>query len=183
MHKHVLYTLFAGLAFGALGCPKDKSAFTEDASAMFPVGTAASSSAAAAPHGSASAAPLFDVCGAIPVGQVASATNLALISTEVPSGAATPECFYKAGGRLPRVVIEKSLSTIAGAKQLWPGGKDLPGVGDTAYLAPRATELDVQKGSTVIRLGYEPANANATEAERVAVLRKLADLALPVLAK
>ena len=81
------------------------------------------------------------------------------------------------------MVIEKSLSTIAGAKQLWPGGKDLPGVGDAAYLAPKATELDVQKGSTVIRVGYEPASPAATEAERVAVLRKLADLALPVLAK
>lgn len=173
--------LFAGLAFGALGCPKDKSTFTADAGGMFPVGTTPSSSSA--PHASASAAPLFDVCGAIPVEKVAAATNLVLTGTDVPSGAATPECFYRGSTRLPRVVIEKSLSTIAGAKQLWPGGKDLPGIGDTAYLAPKATELDVQKGSTVIRVGYEPADTKASEADRVAVLRKLADLALPVLAK
>ena len=175
--------LFAGLAFGALGCPKDKSAFTEDASAMFPVGTSPSSSSAPHAAASASAAPLFDVCGAIPVEKVAAATNLALTGTDVPSGAATPECFYRGSARLPRVVIEKSLSTIAGAKQLWPGGKDMPGIGDTAYLAPKATELDVQKGSTVIRVGYEPADTKASEADRVAVLRKVADLALPVLAK
>lgn len=173
--------LFAGLAVALLGCPKDKKDFEVDASAMFPVGTAPSSSGA--PRASSSASPLFDVCGAIPVGTVASATNLALTGTEVPAGAATPECFYKGSARLPRVVIEKSLTTIAGAKQLWPGGKDLPGVGDAAYLAPKATELDVQKGSTVIRVGYEPADAKATEADRIAILRKVADLALPVLAK
>ncbi len=176
--------LFAGLSLGLLGCPKDEKEFTGADKSMFPLGSSsASASASSSPSASASAAPLLDVCGLIPVGHVASTTGLALTATEVPAGAATPECFYKGSGHLPRVVIEKSLSTIAGAKQLWPGGKDLPGVGDTAYLAPKASELDVQKGSTVIRVGYEPANANASEAERTAILRKVADLAIPVLAK
>ncbi|MGH7283363.1 MAG: hypothetical protein ACRELY_17690 [Polyangiaceae bacterium] len=176
--------LFIGLAFGALGCPKDEKDFTNADKNMFPLGSSTSSaSATPSARASASAAPLLDLCSLIPVAQVASATSLTLTATETPSGAATPECFYKGSARLPRVVIEKSLSTLAGAKQLWPGGKDLPGVGDAAYLAPKATELDVQKGSTVIRVGYEPANANASEAERTAILRKVVDLAIPALAK
>jgi hypothetical protein len=118
------------------------------------------------------------------VANVALATGVAVTATEVPTGGATPECIYKtANARVPRLVIEKSLSTIAGAKQLWPGGKDLPGVGDAAYLAPKATELDVQKGSTVIRVGYEPLDPMASEDARATVLRKLADLAVPALVK
>lgn len=160
-------------------CPKSKSEVEKEVGEG---GAAAVSSIA--PRTSASAPVLFDVCAAIPVADVAKATNIAVTLTEVPTGGSTPECIYKtANGRTPRFVIEKSLMTISGAKQLWKGGKDVPGVGDAAYLAPGATELDVQKGSTVIRVGYEPANPKAGEDERLPILKKLVDLALPVLAK
>lgn len=175
--------MFLAMALGStlLGCPKKTSELLSDA------GATASVDASAPPHAaaSASAPPLLDVCGLIPAAKLATATGVPVTVGDAPIGAATPKCVYKtkADAKLPRLIVEKSLSTIAGAKHLWPGGKDVTGIGDAAYLAPRATELDVQKGSTVIRVGYEPEKADLSEDARAAVLKKLAEAVLPDLAK
>lgn len=173
--------LALSLGAGLLGCPKSTSELLPDA------GDNPAASASTPPHAaaSASAPPLLDVCALFPPATLAAATGVPVTVGAAPLGAATPKCVYKtkADAKLPRLIVEKSLSTIAGAKQLWPGGKDVPGIGEAAYLAPRATELDVKKGSVVIRVGYEPDKADLSEDARAVVLKKLAEAVLPELAK
>jgi len=171
--------IFALLAVAPLlGCPKKFTDVAGDG------GVASTADPAAAPSQTASAKPaIMDVCALIPAATVASTTGVPVTGVLPPNDSGIPTCTYRANGKLPKIVIEKSLVTIAGVKSLWPGGKDIPGVGDAAYLAPRATELDVQQGKTVIRVAYETGAPPVTDDAKLDVLKKLATLALPVLAK
>jgi hypothetical protein len=118
----------------------------------------------------------------LPVASVAAATGIAVVVTDPPTGSNIPTCTYKTAQHLPKLIIAKSLATIPGVKKLWPGGSDVPGVGDAAYLVPGGNEMDVQKGTTVIRVAYEP-EKKQSDADRLAVLKKLADVGISVLAK
>ncbi|MEO8878329.1 MAG: hypothetical protein ABI461_22230, partial [Polyangiaceae bacterium] len=164
-----------------LGCPKK---FVDGAGNDS--GSASSSPSATAPGGSqaaASAKPaIIDLCALIPVATVASTTGVPVNGTDPANDSGIPNCSYRASGKNPRIIIQKSLSTLPGVKSLWPGGRDLPGIGDAAYLTPKASELDVQKGKVVIRVAYEPGATAVTDEAHVEVLKKLAGLALPVLA-
>jgi hypothetical protein len=163
-----------------LGCPKKFPDGASDGG-----GSAANASSSVDPSiASAPAKPaIFDVCAAIPFATVASTTGVPVNGVEPPNDSGIPTCAYRTNGKTPKIVIQKSLSTIAGVKSLWGGGKDIPGVGDAAYLTPHAGELDVQKGKTVIRVAYEVGPAKVTDDQKLDVLTKLANLALPVLAK
>ena len=172
----VFFVLLA--AAPLLGCPKK---FTDPPSD----GGGATSTTNVAPSASqaSSAAPMgLDVCALIPVATVASTTGVPVVVTDPPNGSGVPTCTYKTAQHLPKLIIAKSLATIPGVKKLWPGGTEVPGVGDAAYLVPGGNELDVQKGSSVVRVAYEPATKQS-DADRLAVLTKLANLGLPVLAK
>jgi len=167
------------LAATALGCPKK---FTDGAGGDS--GGAASGSGSA-PSGLASAPAkpaVLDLCAAIPVASVAAATGVAVNGTDPSNDTGIPNCSYRTSGKTPRIVIQKSLSPLTSVKSLWPGGKDIAAVGDAAYLTPRATELDVQKGKTTFRVAYEPGATPVTEDAKLEVLKKLANLTLPVLA-
>jgi hypothetical protein len=160
-----------------LGCPKKFADTTSDA------GGATTSSVAPSASQASSSAPMgIDVCALIPVATVATTTGIAVVVTDPPNGSGVPTCTYKTAQHLPKLIIAKSLATIAGVKKLWPGGTDVPGVGDVAYLVPGGNELDVQKGSNVIRVAYEP-EKKQSDADRLAILTKLANLGIPVLAK
>ena len=175
----LIFALLAAVPL--LGCPKK---FTDGANDGGATSTNASATDPAAASQAASAKPaILDVCALIPVATVASTTGIPVTGVLPPNDSGIPTCTYRANGKTPKIVIEKSLVTIAGVKSLWPGGKDIPGVGDAAYLAPRATELDVQKGKTVIRLAYETGTQTVTDDAKLDVLKKLANLALPILAK
>jgi hypothetical protein len=160
-----------------LGCPKKFSDAASDGGGTSTASTTPSASA------SSSAGPaVVDLCALIPVASVAASTGVAVVVTDPPNASGIPTCTYKTAAHLPKLIIAKSLATIPGVKKLWPGGTDVPGVGDAAYLVPGGNELDVQKGSTVVRVAYEP-EKKLPDAERLAVLKKLANLGIPVLAK
>jgi hypothetical protein len=159
-----------------LGCPKKFPDAANDGGASSTASVAPSAAA------SASAAAATDLCTQIPVASVASATGIAVVVTDPATGSNVPTCTYKTAQRLPKLIIAKSLATIPGVKKLWPGGSDVAGVGDAAYLVPGGNELDVQKGATVIRVAYEPATKQS-DADRLAILKKLVELGIPVLAK
>jgi hypothetical protein len=172
----LIFVLLAAVPL--LGCPKKFAGSTSDGG-----GATTSSSVAPSASQASSSAPMgIDVCALIPVATVASTTGIAVAVTDPPNGSGVPTCTYKTAQHLPKLIIAKSLATISGVKKLWPGGTDVPGVGDAAYLVPGGNELDVQKGSSVIRVAYEPATKQ-TDAERLAILTKLANLGIPVLAK